>query len=80
MLLICMSIAGSVPLVLCILLWMIKRKNFSYWLGRDLVLLSLAGYLIPFQLVIQHPHQPSRMHVPYFFINILHDLHLFLFS
>ena len=51
MLLICMSIAGSVPLVLCILLWMIKRKNFSYWLGRDLVLLSLAGYLIPFQLV-----------------------------
>lgn len=51
MLLICMSIAGSVPLVLCILLWMIKRKNFSYWLGRDLVLLSLSGYLIPFQLV-----------------------------
>lgn len=51
MLLICMSIAGSVPLVLCILLWMIKRKNFSYWLGRDLVLLSLAGYLVPFQLV-----------------------------
>ena len=51
MLLICMSIAGSVPLVLCILLRMIKRKNFSYWLGRDLVLLSLAGYLIPFQLV-----------------------------
>ena len=51
MLLICMSIAGSVSLVLCILLWMIKRKNFSYWLGRDLVLLSLVGYLIPFQLV-----------------------------
>ena len=51
MLLICMTISGTVPLILCILIWIIKRKNFSYRLGRKLVLLSLAGYLIPFQLV-----------------------------
>lgn len=51
MLLICMSISGTVPLILCILIWIIKRKKFSYRLGRKLVLLSLAGYLIPFQLV-----------------------------
>ena len=48
---------------------------------RQLVILhSLLRLLIPFQLVIQHPHQSSHMHVPYFFINILHDLHLNLFS
>lgn len=51
MLLICMTISGTMPLILCILIWIIKRKNFSYRLGRKLVLLSLAGYLIPFQLV-----------------------------
>lgn len=43
--------AGTASLIFCILLLLIKRKNFSYRLGRKLVLLSLAGYLIPFQLV-----------------------------
>ena len=51
MLLICMSIAGTVPLILCSLLLLIQRKNFSYRLGRKLVFLSLAGYLFPFQVV-----------------------------
>ncbi|WP_455503126.1 M56 family metallopeptidase [Blautia sp.] len=51
MLLICMGMAGTLPLVLCVLLMMIRRKIFSYRLGRDLVFLSLAGYLIPFQLI-----------------------------
>lgn len=51
MLLICMGIAGTLPLMLCVLLMIIRRKNFSYRLGRDLVFLSLAGYLIPFQLI-----------------------------
>lgn len=51
MLLICMSIAGTVPLIICLLLLLLQRKNFSYRLGRNLVFLSLAGYLIPFQVV-----------------------------
>ena len=51
MLLICMGIAGTLPLMLCVLLMIIGRKNFSYRLGRNLVFLSLAGYLIPFQLI-----------------------------
>ena len=51
MLLICMGMAGTLPLMLCVLLMIIRRKNFSYRLGRDLVFLSLAGYLIPFQLI-----------------------------
>ena len=51
MLLICMSIAGTEPLIICLLLLLLQRKKFSYRLGRNLVFLSLAGYLIPFQVV-----------------------------
>lgn len=51
MLWICMSIAGTMPLLVCLLLMLLKRKNFSYRLGRKLVLLSLAEYFIPFQTV-----------------------------
>lgn len=51
MLLICMSIARTVPLIICLLLLLLQRKKFSYRLGRNLVFLSLAGYLIPFQVV-----------------------------
>lgn len=51
MLLICMSIAGTVPLIICLLLLLLQRKKFSYRLGRNLVFLSLVGYLIPFQVV-----------------------------
>lgn len=51
MLLIFMSIAGTVPLIICLLLLLLQRKKFSYRLGRNLVFLSLAGYLIPFQVV-----------------------------
>ncbi|MFR6466413.1 MAG: M56 family metallopeptidase [Ruminococcus sp.] len=46
-----MSIAGTVPLIICLLLLLLQRKKFSYRLGRNLVFLSLAGYLIPFQVV-----------------------------
>lgn len=51
MLWICMSIAGTMPFLVCLLLMLLKRKNFSYRLGRKLVLLSLAEYFIPFQTV-----------------------------
>lgn len=51
MLLICTSIAGTVPLIICLLLLLLQRKKFSYRLGRNLVFLSLVGYLIPFQVV-----------------------------
>ncbi len=51
MLWICMSIAGTMPLLVYLLLMLLKRKNFSYRLGRKLVLLSLVEYFIPFQTV-----------------------------
>ena len=63
MLWICMSIAGTMPLLVCLLLMLLKRKNFSYRLGRKLVLLSLVEYFIPFQTV------------KYFFpLNVLEDV------
>lgn len=46
-----MSIAGTMPLLVCLLLMLLKRKNFSYRLGRKLVLLSLVEYFIPFQML-----------------------------
>ena len=51
MLWICMSIAGTMPLLVCLLLMLLKRKNFSYRLGRKLVLLSLVEYFIPIQML-----------------------------
>lgn len=51
MLWICMSIAGTMPLLVCLLLMLLKRKNFSSRLGRKLVLLSLVEYFIPFQML-----------------------------
>lgn len=51
MLWICVSIAGTMPLLVCLLLMLLKRKNFTYRLGRKLVLLSLVEYFIPFQML-----------------------------
>ena len=51
MLWICVSIAGTMPLLVCLLLMLLKRKSFSYRLGRKLVLLSLVEYFIPFQML-----------------------------
>ena len=51
MLWICVSIAGTMPLLVCLLLMLLKRKNFSYRLGRKLVLLILVEYFIPFQML-----------------------------
>lgn len=50
-LLICMSIAGSIPVVICLLLYIIQRDNYNYILGRRLLLTGLFFYLVPVQLV-----------------------------
>ena len=50
-LLVCMSIAGSIPVVICLLLYIIQRDNYNYILGRRLLLTGLFFYLIPVQLV-----------------------------
>ena len=46
-----MSIAGSIPVVICLLLYIIQRGNYNYILGRRLLLTGVFFYLVPVQLV-----------------------------
>lgn len=50
-LLVCMSIAGSIPVLICLLLYIIQCDNYNYILGRRLLLTGLFFYLVPVQLV-----------------------------
>lgn len=50
-LLACMSIAGSVPVVICLFIYIIQRKNYNYVLGKRLLLTGLFFYLVPVQLI-----------------------------
>lgn len=51
MLLLCMSAAGTIPTVICIILFLWKKRNFSFDLGRWLILSSVVLYLLPFQVI-----------------------------
>ena len=50
-LLVCMSIAGSIPAMICLFLYLIQRGNYNYILGRRLLLTGVFFYLVPVQLV-----------------------------
>lgn len=50
-LLACMSITGSVPVVICLFIYIIQRKNYNYVLGKRLLLTGLFFYLVPVQLI-----------------------------
>lgn len=46
-----MSISGSIPVVICLLLYVIQRENYNYILGRRLLLTGIFFYLVPMQLI-----------------------------
>lgn len=46
-----MSISGSIPVVICLLLYVIQRENYNYILGRRLLLTGVFFYLVPIQLI-----------------------------
>lgn len=50
-LLVCMSISGSIPVVICLLLYVVQRENYNYILGRRLLLTGIFFYLVPIQLI-----------------------------
>ena len=50
-LLVCMSISGSIPVVICLLLYVIQRENYNYIFGRRLLLTGIFFYLVPVQLI-----------------------------
>ena len=49
--LVCMSIAGSIPVLLCFLLFLIQRDSYNYFWGRKLLLAGVFFFLAPVQLV-----------------------------
>lgn len=46
-----MSIAGSIPVLLCFLLFLIQRDSYNFLWGRKLLLAGVSFFLIPVQLV-----------------------------
>ena len=46
-----MSISGSIPVVICLLLYVIQCENYNYILGRRLLLTGIFFYLVPVQLI-----------------------------
>lgn len=50
-LLACMSLAGTIPVVLCFLLYLLQRGSYNYQFGRKLLLTGVVFFLTPFQLV-----------------------------
>lgn len=50
-LLACMSLAGTIPVVLCFLLYLLQRGSYNYQFGRILLLIGVVFFLTPFQLV-----------------------------
>lgn len=46
-----MSIAGSIPVLICFLLFLIQRDSYNFLWGRKLLLAGVFFFLIPVQLV-----------------------------
>lgn len=46
-LLACMSLAGTIPVVLCFLLYLLQGGSYNYQLGRKLLLTGVVFFLIP---------------------------------
>lgn len=46
-----MTIAGTIPLLICIFLWLTQRENFHAGFGIRLLKLSIFFYLVPVQLL-----------------------------
>ena len=51
MLYICMSVAGSIPIIVCFLLWIFQKETYNFRLGKRLLLTGMIFYLMPFQLI-----------------------------
>ena len=51
MLYICMSVAGSIPIIVCLLLWIFQKETYNFRLGKRLLLTGMFFYLMPFQLI-----------------------------
>ena len=46
-----MSVAGAIPVFICLILFLVQKENYDYIWGRRLLLAGLFFFLIPVQLV-----------------------------
>ena len=51
MLYLCMSVAGSIPVIICFIMWLVQKQSYDFRLGKRLLLLGMFFYLVPFQMV-----------------------------
>lgn len=51
MLFLCMSVAGLIPTIVCMVMFKICNEDFNFETGRMLILISVAFYLLPFQII-----------------------------
>ena len=47
----CMTISGSIPVIVCFILWTVQRQSYNFRLGKKLLFIGMAFYLVPFQVV-----------------------------
>lgn len=57
-LLACMSLAGTIPVVLCFLLYLLQRGSYNYQFGRKLLL--TGGGLFPDSVSVGQVSDPGR--------------------
>jgi beta-lactamase regulating signal transducer with metallopeptidase domain len=46
-----MSVAGTIPLLVYLMIWILRRDKFDYEFGRKLLLISMGFYLVPVQVI-----------------------------
>lgn len=48
---VCMTVAGSIPVLVCLFLWLTQKHSYNFKMGRKLLLAGMFFYLIPFQMI-----------------------------
>lgn len=48
---VCMTAAGSIPVLVCLFLWLTQKHSYNFKMGRKLLLAGMFFYLIPFQML-----------------------------
>ena len=47
----CMTLAVSIPVLVCLFLWLTQKNSYNFKMGRKLLLAGMFFYLIPFQMI-----------------------------
>lgn len=64
---VCMTVAGSIPVLVCLFLWLTQKHSYNFKMGRKLLLAGMFFYLIPFQMIkFKLPEAATdQLHLPF---------------